>query len=260
MNFKVEIKGLQELQRTMEDIAVNQLPYAVKTAINKTANEIKAAEINEVQATIDRPTPYTLGSMKIDYATKSNLGALIYFKDKNSSGKGNPAANFMFPQAEGGQRNLKRFESALNRIGILPNGMYIAPGGGCPLDAYGNIPSSLIVQILSYFRAFGERYGSNITDKRKQRLAKGSKKTGFGFEYIVSYGPGTWSGRQHLPAGIYKRVSFSQGSAIKPIMMFVKQPSYQKRFPFYETAQKITDQNLNNNFDEAMIAAIKTAK
>lgn len=262
MEIKVKIDGLNELKSSMNDLAANQVPYATMKAINKTSQQIKEELVKEMGRSLDRPTPYTLNSLYIKYATKKELSAEIGYKDKSQTGKGNPAANWMHTQAEGGARNLKRFEIALNRIGVLPNGMKVAPGSACPLDAYGNIPSSLIVQILSYVRAFGEQgYRANITDKRKAALAKGSKRTGtMGYEYFVSYGKGTWSGRQNLPAGIYKRVGFAQGSAIKPIMMFVRNPSYKKRFPFNETAQKVINQSININFDEAMIEAIKTAK
>jgi hypothetical protein len=262
MEISVKFEGLKELTKNMDDLAKRQVPYATAKALTKTAQDIKAEELREVQRTIDRPTPYAINSLRVDPATKNKLEATVRFKDKSDAGKGNPAANFMLPQAEGGKRNIKRFESALQRIGVLPQGMYIVPGEACPLDAYGNIPGSFIVQILSYFRAFGEQgYRANITDKRKAALAKGSKrKRTMGYEYFVSYGKGTWSGRQHLPAGIYKRVAFARGNAIKPIMMFVKEPTYQKRFPFYEIAQKTTKKNIVSNFNEAMDEAIKTAK
>jgi hypothetical protein len=43
-------------------------------------------------------------------------------------------------------------------------------------------------------------------------------------------------------------------------MMFVKAPSYKKRFPFYEIAQKIINQMLLPRFDEAMKEALLTMK
>lgn len=260
MKVDIQITGIKELISKMNDLEKSQVPFAMAKALTKTAQDVQAAEVKVLQSSLDRPTPYTLKSLYVKPATKKDLSAMVYFKDKSSAGKGNPAANYIQPQVQGGKRNLKRFESALRRIGVLPNGMYVAPGSDCPLDAYGNIPASFIVQILSYMRAFGEQgYKANITDKRKAALAKGSKRRQ-GFEYFVSYGKGTWSGRQHLPPGIWKRVGFAQGSAIKPMMMFVKEPSYSKRFPFYETAQKVIDQKLKDNFNEAMREAIATAK
>jgi len=261
MDIKIEFKGLKELQSMMTDLEKNQMPFALAKALTKTAQDVKEAEIKQMPSYLDRPTPYTQNSLYVKPATKKDLTSMVYFKDRSGVGKGNPAANYIQPQVEGGKRNLKRFESALRRIGVLPAGMYVAPGEACQLDAYGNIPGSFIVQILSYFRAFGEQgYRANITDQRKASLKRGSKKK-LGYEYFVSKGKGEWFGRkQHLRPGIYKRVGFAAGSAIKPIMMFVKEPSYQKRFPFYETAQKVIDRNLCNNFNEAMDDAIKTAK
>lgn len=260
MNITIEMKGMKELRSMLNDLEKKQMPFALAKALTKTAQDVQSAEVKVMQSSLDRPTPYTLRSLYVKPATKQDLSSMVYFKDKSSAGKGNPAANYIMPQVQGGKRNLKRFESALRRIGVLPKGMYVAPGSACPLDAYGNIPASFIVQILSYMRAFGEQgYKANITDKRKAALAKGSKRKQ-GFEYFVSYGKGTWSGRQHLPPGIWKRIGFAQGSAIKPIMMFVKDPSYSKRFPFYETAQKVIDQKLMDNFYKAFDEAIRTAK
>jgi len=264
MKFIIETEGIEKLLTTLEDLEKKQLPFATAKALNKTAEDIKDAEVKQMQSSFDRPTAYTLNSLYIKYANKQNLSAMVGFKDKSQAGKGNASTNFIYPQVKGGRRHLKRFESALRNIGVLPQGMYIVPGAACPLDAYGNIPAGLIVQILSYFRAFGEQgYRANITDKRKAALAKGSKRKGtMGFKYFVSAGKSTWFGphKQHLPAGIYKRTGFVSGSAIKPIMMFVSNPSYSERFPFYTTAQNVIDNKLKSNFKEAMEEAIRTAK
>lgn len=261
MKVDIQITGIKELISKVDDLAKNQVAFATAKALTKTAQQVKEEEVKVMKSSLDRPTPFTINALYVKPATKKDLSAMVYFKDKSSAGKGNPPANWMHPQVQGGKRNVKRFESALRRIGVLPAGMFIAPGEACQLDAYGNIPGSFIVQILSYFRAFGEQgYRANITDKRKAALARGSKRKQ-GFEYFVSKGKGEWFGRtQHLPPGIYKRVAFASGSAIKPIMMFVKEPSYSKRFPFFETAQKVINSNLKNNFNEAMADAIKTAK
>ena len=252
---------ISELQSNIRDIEKRHIPFAMAKALTKTAQQVQSEEVKVMRSTLDRPTTYTMKSLYVKPATKKNLTSMVYFKDKSSAGKGNPAANWMLPQITGGKRNLKRFESALRRIGVLPLGMYIAPGEACPLDAYGNIPGSFIVQILSYLRAFGEQgYRANITDKRKASLKRGSKRAQ-GYAYFVSKGKGEWYGRQqHLPPGIYKRIGFAAGSAIKPVMMFVKEPSYSKRFPFFETAKRVIDRNLKTNFNEAMSEAIRTAK
>lgn len=93
-------------------------------------------------------------------------------------------------------------------------------------------------------------------------LAKGSKHKGMsGHGCSVLYIKGTRSGRQHQHlSGIYKRIGFVQGSAIKPIMMFIREPSYPKRFPFNKTVQKVINQRLMPNFNDSMREALLTPK
>jgi len=258
--------NIKEVIANVDNFVKKQITFVVAKTLTKTAKDVKDEEVKQLPRYIDRPTPYTVNSIYVKPATKTNLTSEVGFKDYAGGGTNKRGASTMLPQVEGGRRSVKGFENALRRIGVLPQGMFIAPGEACPLDAYGNIPPSLIIQIMSYFRAFGEQgYKANITDKRKAKLKKGSKKTGFGFEYIVSYGPGTNSGRQHLPAGIYKKTYFLAGKgtkagAIKPIMMFVKAPSYRARFPFFDIARRIVDQKLKPNFDEAMREALLTMR
>ncbi len=260
MEIKMEITGIKELIASMSDFEKAQLPYAAAKSLTDTAQMVQSAEKEAMKSTLDRPTPYTLKSIYVKAARKNRLEAVVGFKE--FAGKGTPAVKYMYPEIMGGDRNTKRFERALQSKGILPKGMYVVPGAGCQLDAYGNIPQSLIVQIISYFQAFGEQgYRANITPQRKAALAKGSKRKGtMGFEYFVSYGPGTAGGRQHLPAGIYKRVTFAMGSAIKPILMFVKKPAYRKRFPFYVVARKIINEWGMKLFKRNLAEALRTAR
>lgn len=258
--INIEYKGLKEVIANMDDLAKKQLPFALQNALNKTAAMVQTYEKMKMKTMLDRPTPHALRTLVVDYAKKGKLEATVMFTDAlNNKFGGTPGANFMYPQVEGGIRNLKRFEHALRYRGIMPEGMHVVPGVGCQLDAFGNIPVSLINQIISYFNArYKEGYNLKTTDKKKQRLARGSKRTGFGYEYFVSKGKGI--NGQHFSSGIYKRVKFSSGTAIKPIMMFVKTPSYKKRFPFYEIANQVVDNNFKKYFDEAMREALLTAK
>lgn len=260
MNMTIKVEGIEVLKKKLEGMRDKQITFAAAVALTRTAQDIKTAEIAEMQKVFDRPTPYTLQGLYLKPATKQNLESMVYFKD--FAGKGIPATKYLPPEIHGGERRLKRFESALKRVGVLPDGMYVTPGSACPLDAYGNIPGSFIVQILSYFRAFGEQgYRANITEKKMQKIKAGNARKGTrGYEYFVSYGKGTWSGRQHLPPGIYKRTGFAFGSSIKPIFMFVRKPSYRQRFPFYDLAKKIAQSKFNANFSIALHEALRTAK
>jgi hypothetical protein len=104
------------------------------------------------------------------------------------------------------------------------------------IDSYGNQSVGEIRQILSYFQSaqMHAGYFSNMTDKTRARLARGTKKQGFGFSYFVIR---THNGS--LAPGIYRRMNFSSGHAIKPILMFVKKPTYQKRYRWFEVARTV---------------------
>jgi len=272
MNVDIKFEGIKELIGEMDDLAKKQEPFAVALALNKTADDVKKEIVNKMPSYIDRPTRWTLNSIYVARATKTKPVAEIGHKDKSSirvtttnKGQGTPAAYYMEPNVEGGPRNLKGFESSLRWAYVLPKDMYVVPGAACPLDANGNIPHGLIVQILSYFKA-AERYlgrTANTTDQGRAKLKKGTRSAR-GYEYIVSYGKGTFYGRrtinQHLPAGIWKKEVYTHGTRIRPIFIFVKRPSYSKRFPFHEIAQKIINKNFINNFYEAMREALLTSK
>lgn len=237
------IKGLADLQR-------NQIPYAVAATLTDTAKDVQAAEVHEIRDSFDRPTPATVNSIYVRSATKTKWEATVGIKD--FMGKGNPAVKWLAAEIEGGHRNTKRFEKALQSAGILPPGYFVVPGEGVDLDQYGNIKPSLIVQLLSYFKAFPEMgYRSNMTDKRKLAMAK-SRKGKTGVAYFVA--KDRW-----LHPGIWARYALAHGSAIKPILMFVRAANYQKRFDFQYTAEitvkRVFDAHLRKRWAEAWATA-----
>lgn len=229
MKISVNLQ-LDRVARGLEDLAKKQATYAVAAALTDTVKDVKAAEVHEIKDSFDRPKPITLDSIYVRPATKSKLEAVVGIK--TYMGKGNSAEDYLAAEIEGGSRKFKRFERALRVAGIMPDGYYVVPGAGVPLDQYGNVSSSLIVQILSYFKAFPEQgYFANMTAKRKAALAKG-KRGKQGVAYFVSFGD-RW-----LRRGIWARYSFGHGSAVKPILMFVRGANYEKRFDYFYTAEK----------------------
>lgn len=246
--------NIKEVTKWLDDIQRRQLPYAISRALTETAKAVKKDLTALMEKEFDRPTRYTLNSLFMQGATKNNLQAVVWLKDTGGS---TPASKYLGPQIYGGDRNLKRFESALKKIGILPDGMMIVPGAGAQLDQHGNMRAQQIIQILSYFRAFGQQgYSANITDKKKARIAKGSKRTGQrGFAYFAGS-----PGGGKLPLGIYQRFSFSWGSVLKPVMIFVKPPKYMKRYHFFEKAEQVIAIEFPKRFEEALRNALATAR
>lgn len=264
--LKIDIShDLERLIRDVDDLHRKHIPYATALALTRTAQAAKKAVEDELPRAFDRPTRWTMNSVFFKSAKKTRLEAKVWIKDE--TGKGIPATKYLGPQIFGGARHFKRFEKALQRVGILPPGMMAVPAAAAELDAYGNMSRGQIVKILSFFSAFSEvGYRANITDKRRKSMWKGSEKRGVrGFEYFAL---SKQTGK--LPPGIYLRKNYSVGEldkvahlqkgAAKPVLLFVRAATYRKRLRFFEIAEATAQAKLPRHFGEALAHAIATAK
>lgn len=267
MKSSIKYEGLEELKSTLTELQKEQFPYAMARTLTKIAQNTQVSEYLSMQRVFDRPTPYVLNSLYIRPCSKTAIeeGAEVGFKDYMGGGTNKRGANIVEPHASGGDRNVKAFENALRKMGYLHDNMYVTPSASCKLDAYGNIPSGLIVQILSYFKAFPDSgYRQNITDERKAKLKAGrqtKKRVTLGYEYFVSHGKGFGYGGQHLPPGIYyKRTGVGKTGNLTRIFQFVKKPQYRKRFPFLETAKEIFNRDFKPLFNTAIDEALRITR
>lgn len=268
--LKIDIRGLDATRAMLRGLADKKIKKAMVSALNAAAYAGATAAKSEMDRAFDRPTPWVKGAVqyiKAGLAGSSvrNPGVFDQFGkpafekiggdrmtavidlDRWGNKQQVSVSDVLRAEIEGGGRRHKRHEVALQRVGILPAGMFIVPGGAAQLDAYGNMNRGQINQIISWFRAFGEQgYRANMTDKTRGRLGKGNKRTGArGFSYVLlrnKYGK--------LPAGIYQRVVTGFGSALRPVMVFVKAPRYQKKYDFYGVAKKAALLQLRKSFDE----------
>lgn len=254
----ISIQGLTNLQKHLSALP-RQVEIATQRAILATAKEVMSAEVVEMQRVFDRPTRFTLDALTTKINKKA-MSASVETKD----GYWTRSDNYLAVQREGGGRKMKAFENALRKVGVLPAGWMAAPGKGAALDSFGNMSVGQIRQILSWFDAAQMVLGStqNMGDKGRDKKRKGTKKS-VAFEYFSAQpgqrtGKGSWkNGRtQTLTPGIYKRTFFGFGSAIKPILIFVRTASYAKRFKFYEVARKVVDTEFQKKFDAALSAQV----
>lgn len=254
-----------------------QVPFATAKALTKTAHAVNADIKDEMQRTIQGgPTAYTLRAFKVTGARKDKLEAVIELR-KDFPSKGNIWARSLGHLFVGGSRDSKKMERAFMGAGILPSGYMMVPASNSwamPLDAYGNAPRGLIVQLLSYFNTSGEQgYKANMTDKRRAKLAnRGLTAKGYrtinGVVYFISYGrrgrPGGdrfTNGRhdQHLPAGIWAKRG-THGADVAPVFLFVRMTNYGRRFDLEAIATKTVDRVWQSNMDAAIADAMRTAK
>lgn len=250
----LQIKSSIDVRPLLKRLEGNQKQIAIVTAIalTKTAKQVEREEYSEIKRVFDRPTKYTLSGLYVKPATKTSLTAKIGIK--NDVFKGTPAERFLKPNIEGGTRKQKRFERAFIAKGIMPQGYYAVPAAGAPLDAFGNVPAKFIVQLLSYLGAFGQQgYRANMTGLGRAKFEKAqAKNVGVaGVSYFVI------NTKSKLAMGIYKRVRFASGTAIKPVFIFVNNSNYRQRYNFIAKAEQITKQFFPLYLKESAAQALK---
>ena len=258
MKISVKMDGLDALQAKLRGLADKKIAVAAVAALNDSAFLTKKATERIIVDVFDRPTPWISKSVRYVKARSDKLESSIDF-DQWGNKFGVTAGMVLHAQIYGGQRRHKRHEAALKHYGVLPENMYIVPGEGAQIDAFGNMNIGQIRQILSYLRV-AERtsgYISNMTGKTRDRLRAGNKKRGInGFEYFVVQ-PGQRrqflrangkTGSHAMQPGIYQRIFLGHGTAIKPVMIFVKSPSYKRRLDFYRLAEEVGVKEFNRAF------------
>lgn len=251
VHFRVETS---DVMRNLTRLAQRDAPMVTAYALTKTAQDIKAAEVETMSQVFDRPTRFTLNSLYVKPATKRDLVAEVYFKEGFGSV---PAWRYLGPQVEGGPRVHKSHERRLVRQGLMRSGEFAVPGAGIKLDASGNIPGGTIERILSQLGAAEQQAG--VQANRTAKSAKRAKRKGVGRYFVLRPGAAGRMGRDVAP-GIY----FRQGARdIVPAILFVRAPRYQKRFPFYETARRVFDQRLlaraREGFDRFVLSRLPKA-
>lgn len=233
MKISVKMDGLDAVKASLRGLSDKKIKVAAVAALNDAAYLGSKKTQEEMQRVFDRPTRWVIGGVRYNKARKDKLESSIDF-DKWGNKTNVTVEHVLKAEISGGNRKHKRHEVALQRAGILPPGMYIVPGDAANVDAYGNMSSAQIVQIMSWFKAFGEQgYKANMTQKSKDRLSKKNRRDQRGgMAYVVFYK------HKSLLPGIYQRIDTGFASAIRPVMIFVRSPVYKKRFDFYGVAEK----------------------
>lgn len=261
--ISIKFEGMQEVKAALAGME-RQIPYALANGLNSTARYVKDAVTTNMHRVFDRPTPYTLKSLKMTPAkAPRTITASVWFKDPpNLSQKD----HYLLPQIQGGSRPMKPFEMGLG-------GRYTVPGKSMAMDQYGNMGRGQLTKIMSQSGSFRE------SGYRMNKTGAGRNKIGDMFMLK--------SKRGKMPAGIYERTAGNETGGrigrymtaralgakksalnarykamyprgIKPVMIFSsKAPSYSKRFDFYGIAKRVVDQVINREMTIAIEAEIK---
>ena len=242
------------------DAMTKQLPFAIAKAMTESAKKAQVALKAQTPRYVDRPTPWTMNSTFVRFASPKKLEAWVGFKDFAS--KGTAAAKYLQPMISGGARRQKSSERQLVASGVLPSGSFIVPTGVTPLklNRYGNLSGGTYTQVLSRLKALGEQgYTANVSGSKRSQGKRSQR------DYFAGR-PGT------LPLGIYARLgkkpkgtggpgSLKGGRPITSnlprgfhtVFYVTRQPLYMSKFP----VPKILDNTYRNTFGPNLRSALE---
>lgn len=215
--------NLGQIERRLQAIANEQVPFATALALTNTAKDVAAGLAAEMPRHLDRPTPFTLRAWAFERAEKQRAIARVYARPAQ--------AKYLKWQIEGGDRAPNR------KLQRLP--------GEITLNAYGNLPAGEIARLIALAKA-----GRRVTKAR-------GKKIGVSNKVDLFYGdPG--DGR---PVGIYKRVIQSGRHLLIPLVVMPQRSvRYRPRFPAKEIVRKTADRVFPGHFQTALKRAMATAR
>lgn len=223
---KVEIKlqddaRFPDIRKALADFE-NQIPKALAQTITFTAERVQRDLVDAMQSAFDRPTRFTLNSVRKTTATPTKLYAQVFLKDEVS--QGTPAAKYLQPQIQGGSRRHKGVERNLRNRGFITNSQYMVPGDDAPLNTFGNLTGGQVTKALSNIQAHWDSSQNTASPAARKRQKR--------------------SGRQYFwmpEAGIFWR----QGkSGLRSFMVVAGKPSYRKRFDFYGVSERSAAKHL----------------
>ena len=239
MPFDISFESnLRAWTASMNAVEREQVPFATVMALTWTGQDVKQEHVRLLPLVFDRPTRFTMNSLQLTPATKHSPVARVWFK-YSSRHRG----HYLLPQVQGGGRPHKRFEYWLIQRGLMLSDEFAVPAQGLKLDAFGNISSGAIVQILSQLAASPD--ATQWETKRSKRRAGVSRA-----RYFVPQ-PGS-----SLPRGVWSRL----GKRVEPVLIFVKTARYAVRYRFFDISRRTAEARMPVNFDAAMKRALATAR
>lgn len=228
--INIDIRGLPEVQRMLRNLAEEQMPYAISSALNSTAFAVQKDQKQRLPTVFDRPTPLIKGAIRVEKATKQDLTAKVYVDPKRAA--------ILKTHEEGGRRGDQRLEWFLKSKGWLSAGWRAVPTDKMKRNSYGNPAQAEVNKIIAGLPGI-----SGI---------KGDSRRLFVIPAVAQRGG--------LSPGIYRTLSRSGGAAIMKLYHFVSRAEYKKRLGFSESTRAEAIRILPGLMSAAIDRAIRTAR
>lgn len=232
--YELKINGIDDAIKSLDALEKEQLPFALALTATWTAQDVQAEEKKVIASVFDNPSPYVINSVRVKAAKKNNPIAAVWVND-GSTGSGGNIAETLSAEIWGGKRKPKGFTRVMYSKGILKKGKYLVPAPNAKRNQYGNISKATLKKVISDLE--------NPTSK------KGRIKY-----FMLDDDNGVSSAWNNV---IWKKLGRND---MEPFLIITDEaPSYKKRLPFYEVAERIINKQFPINFEKAMDYAIASS-
>lgn len=219
MEFALRV-DVSQLRKGLKGIQQKQLPFAVAQALTATAGRVGLAWDAEMKEKLDRPTPFTLNSVAVLPARKSNLKATVLLKDI--------AAAYLEPFVDGGVHFLGGKRALLGPKNVA-------------LNAYGNLSRNKVAALKGKPGVFVGPVtlkSGAVVSGVWQRTATGKVAKGRRIKGVVS----------------------PQAGHLKLLIRFADDLPVRQRLDFQGRAEKAVKAYFEPEFAKAFAKAMATAK
>ncbi|AOK33951.1 hypothetical protein WL90_06605 [Burkholderia cenocepacia] len=216
---------VRALTKSLTRLQKDQLPFAISQAITATAKIAQGAEKAALPEVFDRPTPFTINSVAVKGARKSELEARVFVKDI--------AAAYLEPYEFGGDHKL-----------IGRGKTWLNPKDRSLLNQYGNFSRNALQRLEARPDVFvgtvktksGESIGGVWQRPANVKAVKRSGKRGVALRGV------------------------NKSDHLKLLIRFGDATPVKRHLEFGERAFEVVDEHFADEFEKAMARAIATAK
>lgn len=220
----------RDVYRGLNDLVKKQLPFAVAQGINRTAQRVADAEMENLADTLENPSPFTRRSVGVKRARKNDPTAIVFMRDI--------AASYLEPFEVGGVHKLN------SRALLNPKNIRLNPYGQLPRGTLALLKGRPDIFIGAIKTASGETINGvwqrptnttrvTLLNARGKRLGKLNKVD-----------PNQNNGRGRL----------------KLLIRFGDALPVKKRLNWGARARQIVDRWIDRDMQDALTAAMKTAR
>ncbi|WP_175777508.1 hypothetical protein [Burkholderia anthina] len=220
----------RDVYRGLNDLVKKQLPFAIAQGINRTARRVADAEVENLTDTLADPSPFTRRSVGVKRARKNDPTAVVFMKDV--------AASYLEPYEVGGVHKLNSRallnpkNIRLNQYGQLPRGT-LAMLKGRPDIFIGAVKTASGETINGVWQRPTNTARVTLLNARGKRLGKLNK---------IDASQNNGRGRLKL------LIRFGDALPVK------------KRLNWGARARQIVDRWIDRDMQDALAAAMKTAR